>query len=584
MNADHERRSFRIASVLAAGLATLAALPMFRAPWEEDETFLVGAVQGTSPWMNGPFDAYRFSSGREADVAALAQKGAFPWYIASDFKYALLRPGTSALLGLDAWLFGDHRWGYQLHALLWLVALVVGAGFILRRAMPSREGLGALLLFATSAVHASPTGWLSARHMLVATVPMFLGIAAHVRHREEGWRPGQWLAPALFALGLLGSESGAQSLGYVFAYELLRRQDPVRLRAKALVPVALVVALYAALYVSLGRGHPYGATLADPVALITRGVPRILVHAAVLLGASLRPGNPWGYAALRANMLVVIPIGLMAVPALRALDDRSRKGATWIVLGALLALIPVMGTPLESRVLVPSSLGGAALVASVISLGIRTLRDTSREMPLRALFVAGGGAVALVHVVVGPMELPRHYMAMGQQRQERFMAFVNNGRASDAERSVLVIGAPHFLYGQLGGYLRAQRTHKPSGRWVPLADAACGHRVTRTGPERIEIEPTCPGAPYGRLQTGETFRQLDWSIRVTGGFPATRFEVIFDQPVEQAPVTFVAFDGFVDKPVLLPTVGHSLTLAEPAPPSLYGIDAATLWLHQHFGP
>jgi hypothetical protein len=577
-------RAFGLTGALAAALALLAAAPMLGAPWEEDETFLVGAVRGTSPWMNGPFDAYRFSSGRESDVAALVQKGAFPWYIASDFKYALFRPVTSALLGLDAWVFGDARWGYQLHAFLWLAALVLAAAVILRRAIPSREGLGALLLFALSGVHASPTGWLSARHVLIATVPMFLGLAAHVRYREQGWRPGRLLAPGLFALGLLGSESGAQSLGYVLAYELLRRDEALGARLRALLPTALVLALYAALYTSTGRGHPYGSTLADPLALITRGVPRIFVHAAVLLGGSLRPANPWGYAALRANMLVVVPLLLMAVPALRALHHASRKGATWLVLGALLALVPVMGTPLESRVLVPSSLGGAALVASVLSLGLRALRDASQRMPLRLLFVTGAGAVALVHVLLGPMELPLHYMAMRAQRQERFMAFVANGRPSDTERDVLVIGAPHFLYGQLGGYLRARHTHQPIKHWVAVADASCGHRITRTAPERIEIEPTCPGAPYGRLQTGETFRQLDWTIRVTDGFPHTRFELIFDRPIEQAPVTLVTFEGFLDKPVVLPTVGQSITLQEPAPPSLYGIDAATLWLHRHFGP
>ena len=199
-------------------------------------------------------------------------------------------------------------------------------------------------------------------------------------------------------------------------------------------------------------------------------------------------------------MLVVVPIVFMAVPALRALEANARKGVTWLMLGALLALVPVMGThkSVGTGAFEPWCCGPRRPACSRLAW----VRSAPQSLPLRVLFVAGAGAVALVHVVIGPMELPQHYMAMRQQRQERFMGFVNNGRPSDAERDVLVIGAPHFLYGQLGGYLREQRTHQGAKRWVAVADASCGHRVTRTGPERIGIEPTCAGAPYGRWQTG----------------------------------------------------------------------------------
>ena len=144
---------WRTLVVVAVVLATVSALPMLAAPWDEDEVFLVGAVQGTSPWMNSRFDAYRFSSGDEKEVAQLVASGAMPWYTAPDFKYALYRPLTSALLWIDSLAFGDRRLGYQLDAMFWHALLVIAAATVLARAAPGRAGQGALLLFATSVTH-----------------------------------------------------------------------------------------------------------------------------------------------------------------------------------------------------------------------------------------------------------------------------------------------------------------------------------------------------------------------------------------------------------------------------------------------
>ena len=567
---------------LAALLTTLAALPALFAPWDEDEVFLLGAVRGTSPWMNGPLEAYRFSSGEPAEVAARVATGAFPWYVAPDFKYALFRPLASALLWVDAHL-GAGRLGAQVHALVWHAALVVAGGWLLERALRTLPGATravALFLFATSIAHTTPTAWLTARHVLVGVVPVLVACILHVRGAEERRRGFALGAAGLVLVGLLGSEAGAQAIGYLVAYELTR-VGPLGARARRLAPLGAVVIGYAALYVALGRGHAYGSALAASVgSFVTVGLPRGLVHAVVLLGVSLRPDNAWGYDALRETVLVVPCVLALAWLGLRRMESEARRDVAWLALGGVLAIVPALGAPLESRVLVAPSLGAAAIVAVALGEGLRAVRA-------RSWIVAGAAVpVALVHLVLAPIELPLHYVAIGRARDARFGAFVRATRAGDGERDLLVVGAPHFLYGQLGGYLRERATGVREGRWVPLADANCAHRVDRPAVDRLAVTPRCPEGffPYGRPDVGDEVQQLGRTIRVVSAAPELRFEVRFAGPIEDARVALVTFEGFADRRVAVPAVGEHLDLAAPAPPELLGLDAPTRWLHARFDP
>lgn len=569
------RASFRIVTLLAIALATAAALPTLGAPWDEDEVFLVGAATGTSPWMNTRFDAYRFSSGEAPEVAARIATGVFPWYTAPDFKYALFRPLTSAVLWLDSLAFGEHRAGYQVHAMLWHALLVVAAALVLARALPGAMGKGALFLFATSVTHTTATGWLTARHVLVASVPAMFGLACHLR----GTRASRLLAVSLFGVGLLASEAAMQVLAYVVAFELCdgaRGGRPLGRRLLALAPYAALVVVYVVAYRWLGRGHDYGAPFADLSAFLGRGLPKLALHAGILLGVSLRPDNGWGFYALRGTILVapVVLVAFVLATRRARLEESERAGVVWLAVGSFLALLPVIGAPLESRVLLPSSLGAAVMVASVLAVALRE----------RGVFGVAGAVVAVVHVGLVAVELPQHYLAMSRQREQRLGTFAR-ARMADEGRTSLVIGAPHFLFGQLGGFLRERTTGARRVPWVPLADANCAHEVRRPEARRLEITPRCrPGFfPYGRLEQGDEVRQQAWTVRVTAPHPEGRFEVVFERPIEELPLDLVTFDGFVDRVVPPPAVGASVVLPEPAPAALYGLDGPTAWMQAWLG-
>jgi len=117
-------------------------------------------------------------------------------------------------------------------------------------------GALALWIFAVAPAHMQPYGWIASRHMLVAGVPAMFGVLAHVRAREEGWRPGRWVAPLAVGVGLLGGEAALGGLALWIAYDLAGPSTPGAWRARLLaaLPAVAVAAAYLALYTWFGGG------------------------------------------------------------------------------------------------------------------------------------------------------------------------------------------------------------------------------------------------------------------------------------------------------------------------------------------
>ena len=79
----------------------------------------------------------------------------------------------------------------------------------------------ALLVFTLDSSHTWPVAWIANRNALVAAVPALLGLVAHLRWREQGWRPGLPLSMLGLGVGLLGGEAALGVFAYVGAYELV---------------------------------------------------------------------------------------------------------------------------------------------------------------------------------------------------------------------------------------------------------------------------------------------------------------------------------------------------------------------------
>src|SRR5262249_4386496 len=144
----------------------------------------------------------------------------------------------------------------------------------------------ALLFFVIDDAHTQPIGWISCRHVLIAAAPTLLGLAAHLRFRERGFRAGRWLAPLGIAIGLLGGETALGGAALVVAYELVGpgslagpRPQPLARRLAAAAPTLAVVGAYLVIYRALGCGASasgaYVEPLTEPLAFVTAVAVRL---------------------------------------------------------------------------------------------------------------------------------------------------------------------------------------------------------------------------------------------------------------------------------------------------------------------
>ncbi len=190
------RGSYRavVVAVVIAAVLGLAELPF--ACFMADDLIQLGILEGVSPntWT-GPLELYTLSDGDPEHVRVMKDTGAFPWFFDPQFKVAFCRPLSSGLLALDHAVFGLWPGGYRLHGALWFVALVAGLGLLLRRLLAGSLGALALTLFTISGIHGI-LSWTATRHIVIAGALGMLALVAHIRWREDGWRPGLALAPA----------------------------------------------------------------------------------------------------------------------------------------------------------------------------------------------------------------------------------------------------------------------------------------------------------------------------------------------------------------------------------------------------
>ena len=87
---------------------------------------------------------------------------------------------------------------------------------------------------------------------------------AHLRWREERWRPGLPLSLLGFAVGLAAGEVALSVLAYLFAYELFAAPGTPKARVRALCPTALILIAYLLHYRLAGYGAAASGLYLDP--------------------------------------------------------------------------------------------------------------------------------------------------------------------------------------------------------------------------------------------------------------------------------------------------------------------------------
>ncbi|HEX3770931.1 MAG TPA: hypothetical protein VHV30_08715 [Polyangiaceae bacterium] len=537
-------------ALLAAGvLAVVVALPALTLGFVTDDYGFRAMLRSRAEAAPAAWDLFRFVP-RGADVAAAIAAGHLPWWSAPDLAIRFLRPLTSLLFAADDAVFGDHAVAYHLHSLAWFAALVFAAGAIYRRVLPGPAATVALLVFGLSHANVYPYAWVSARHVLAGAVPAACALWAHVKDREDAWRPGRWLAPVLLAVALAGSEGALAGAAFWIAYDALGpasiRPDgspsPARLAASA--PAIAVAVVYLVVYHLAGGGARSSGGYHDPMAAPLAFAGVALVRVPILLGDALL-GIPAELAVVKpepavavAGLVATMVVGLAAWACRDLVTASERAALRWLVPGAIAStLLGVSGFP-GGRVLVLPNLGFAALLGVLLVRGFEAGARRGMRAGLAVI-------LAVAHLVLAPLSSWRDVAKLGHRARatEAVARRIEHAAVRHDGRVFLVASDPLvFLYPRAVLAETAPGTLRCAG---VLSAARAGHRVTRLRDRTLAFEPierpllagsfdTLFRDPHIAFAEGDTFRQCGASIRVAavaGGLP-TRVEVTFDRPLE----------------------------------------------------
>ncbi|WP_437321822.1 hypothetical protein [Sorangium sp. So ce385] len=569
-------RFFGAVLLLALALAAFTVIVGFYSDDYILLCYLAELIPGSPPW----YDLYNFISGDPQKTQASIALTAIPWWTDPELRLHLVRPLTSALITLERAVFGHAPLGYHLVSIALYIAVVAAAGRLFLRVLPRATAALALLIFAVSASHMQPAGWISCQHFLLTALPVVLGLLAYLRYRDEGWQPGRYLGPLGLGIGLLGGEAALGGAAYWVAYQLAGPVPPgraagVRARATAALPV-LGLLVYFAAYKAVGGGAAHTGGYVDPLssplqfaARAAERLPILLSNALLTVPSELSGALPVG-PFIAAGLAATAGLALLYRACLPAIPERERAALRWLVPGALLTLLTTVGGFPGSRVLMLPNLGIAPLLAVLILRGLRPASSPGRAPWARR---AGAGFFAVVHVALAPpmfllatlsntdaarkLEQVARTAEIGAPPRKRvFLAASSDPMASIYPQAVLALESPEAF-----------------SCWSMLSTAKAPHRLTRTGPSSFTLAPlgrtmlvgafeTLYRAPSAPLPPGYEVRQCGATIRVAeveDGRPS-RIEVDLGAPLEDPGLVLLAWrDGGLRR-VALPAIGEAVEL------------------------
>ena len=549
--------------------------PSLSADFYTDDQVMVLAMDGVAPpVIPGPFQLYTFMSGAPGERDRLVTESQVPWWTVDGIRLAFCRPLSSALLTLDHAIAGRRPLFYHLHSLAWYGAAAVAAALLFRRLLPEREAALAALLFASAPAHWMLAAWPSARHVAISGTFTILALWLHVeaRQRSRAWRVGPALLCAIGALA--GGETALAVFAYVAAYELFARDDALAQRLRALLPWAALLLSYAVLYRAFHFGVRGAGAYLDPLttpANYARALPaRTLVYAAAAL-----LGVPSEISVLTARAVPVLAgLGVFAAltfaalfrRAQRALVPNTRRTLRWLLIGALLALLPGLASIPGDRVLfLPNLAIAPALSVVLLHAGARGQHALST-----LLARAGVALYALVHGLLGPLWFAYNAQQLAATSHTALAAAQHAEIPARPGVQVVGIGLSDPLIGMyLASALYLAPRPEPRPESVRLLSmSAHDQRVLRVNERTLEITVQNGAlleddleilfrAPDFPLEVGDRLPPANWTVRVleaAHGRPS-RFSVEFDRSVDDPSLVFLIWQNGALRALHVPPIG-----------------------------
>lgn len=607
MIAIASRHRYALVAALAIAAAGLLRAPALQVGFAVDDVAQVAMVEGSYPVARGAAERFTFSSGDPDELRTLRDAGYFPWWADDALRLSLLRALPSLSLGLDHALFGRHALGYHLHSLLWWLLLCALVAVLLVRLLPRRLAVLALLVYLLDGAHTTALGWLANRNATMASVAMLVALLGYHRHRQADKPTGRALYVGGVVCAMCCGEYALTYAGYFLAHALFLERGSLGTRLRGLAPLALSGAAFVALRAALGFGARHSAGYIEPLDAPGRFAGALLLRLPTLIGDAVlslpsdyfAQGFPQATDWYRAGhvgrdwlfdpsagwpLLVAVGLAGAALFALAVRVAGARSACQPVVrfagLGALLALLPLVGSLPSSRHMLAPQLGVAIVTAVALERGLLLLRGGG----LRSL-----GPFLLAAVLAWSQLWQSPAAAFGDApRLARYAAATRHaalalpgGEALRARRlyivasddPTLMIYVP--LLRSLHGLPAPRSAHVLSGSAYPVV-------LERTGERTLGLAYLFDGhllasafasifrSPDRPMRPGDRVELPGLQVRVEAVGPhgsPTRFSMQFDRSLDDPRLMFVHQTmGLQLRPMRMPPVGKRVVVsAGPLP-------------------
>ena len=575
-----------------------------------DDYFQQAVLAGEYPGPGAPFGLYAFVPPDREVVADHLARGSLPWWTVPHYRFAMIRPLASLSLAFDHAVAPGDPWFAHAHSVAWGLGFLVAVFAVVRRALGPAFAAVAVLLMALDAAMFMPVAWIANRCALQSATFGLVAILLHLRWRapregeSNGW-PWGVAELAAWSAAFLCGEYAIAGVAYVLAFELVAGEGGLRERGLAAAPALLVALPYVATHFGLGYGV-YDTTVyrdpgADPRGFLQAALhryPRLLGEAFTSIPADpltfMRRFPGWGEPdphaldwliphAVVLGMGGVLVAGLSLLAARPALQPEERRALSWMLLGTVAGIVPLLPAPAWSRLLLLPGLGAAAVLAAVAVASVRAWVPHLSEMevprPWRTRILGGVLVLGLA---------PGHLVGESRDGEDLITGLKSVallGRAIYSSSSSLELGgkdvvmvtAPNIELG-LHGFAAFVVTDVPRpASFHVLSFGEQAHFLRRTAPNKIMVLPM--GEPLlvhpdervfrssrdppalDQVMDAGVFRARIAALDPEGG--ARAIELTFDAPVDVDRYAFVRLGPMGLRRIPMPAVGQQILVPPP---------------------
>ncbi len=616
--------SARQARALALSLLALVCLvlygPGLDAGYLADDLFQISMLEGRM----GSYSVahlYAFAPGDVETNAMHVQRGSLPWWTHPNFRFVMVRPLSSLLLSLDHFVFPRQAFAHHLHSAVWFAAVLASGYGLLRRLLGPWIATVAIAFFAVDETMTWMIAWLANRCAMVCTVFVFSALWVHIRTARDrtAFRgKGRLLELLLWVGAFAGGEYAVGGVAYLGAYILLGDRRAWRSRASSLWPAAVALAAFVVAYVLLGGGVYGGTTYVDPfrdtgqfLREMGHRVPRMLGevwsnatgdsqlfwvrYADTGLSELVMPrgANDLEVQAYRHGIFIVLATLAWVVPAWWLARpywaDDERRALRWLVLGTVLASLPISAIPPATRALMLPNFGVAAFAGGLVVAAARAWRSKVAGLRVRRSTLLAFAALATY--VHGVLEYGRARenldVILGAQRA--YETFYRNDALAALDvkgRHVVVVATPGLVSGIHGISMMYVLGMQAPKTWHVLGIGQRAYTIRRHGNHELELSSvgrtmqTTPQEILFRnaqdaLQKGDTveaglFKATVLNDRNGAGPVAVMFR--FRWALDDPRIVFLRVGPRGLEPFPLPAPGKMTPISPPLLPDLPDAD------------